>query len=158
MATNVSQRLASLTKRLSTFDKVVVTTAGKIIADSVLEQAQRDTHGGRMRNVGKSGVSLDVQITPLSNPVGVRIRPKGKQSGPWTMLSSGTSAHLVAAKKKRGKTSRGRAMRIGSSWHAGPWRAGGTAGKGTWAKGRDAGMDEALTKVRAMFKEVVNDG
>ena len=156
MATNVAKRLASLSKRLSTFDQIVVTTAGKIVADSVMEQAGRDA-GGRMRNVGKNGVSLDVQITPLSNPVGVRIRPKGKTSGPWTMLSTGTSAHLVAARRKRGKTSRNRAMNIGGSWRVGPWQVGGTRGKGTWQKGHTAGFDEALTKVRSMFKEVVND-
>lgn len=156
MATNVSARLASLTKRLNDFDRLVVTTAGKIVADSVLEQMQRDTSGGTMSGVGKKGVRLDVQVTPLSSPVGVRIRPKGKTSGPWSMLSTGTSAHLVAARRRRGNTSRGRAMSIGGSWHAGPWRVGGTSGKGTWQKARDAGMDEALTKVRSMFKEVVS--
>lgn len=154
MATNVAKRLASLTKRLSTFDQVVVTTAGQIVADSVLDQANRDSHGGTMSGIGKNGTRLDVKLTPLSNPKGVRIRPN--KAGPWAILSSGTSAHLVAAKSKRGRTSRGRAMRIGGSWHAGPWRVGGARGKQTWTKGRDAGFDEALAKVRSMFSEAVS--
>ena len=125
-------------------------------------QARQDTRGGRMSNVSKAGMTLDVQVTPLSNPAGVRIRPKGKQSGPWTMLSTGTSAHAVAAKSKRskgkGRNSRTTAMKIGDSWHAGPWRVGGAHGKGTWAKGRDAGFDAALTKVSDLFHKVVSDG
>ncbi len=159
MASNVSRRLASLSKRLSTFDRVVVTTAGQVVADSVLEQAQRDTHGGRMTGVSKAGITLGVQVTPLSNPAGVRIRPKGKQSGAWAMLSTGTRAHDVAAKRKRSKAPRGssraRSMRIGSSWHAGPWRVSGTPGKGTWQRGRDAGLDDAVDAVRAELHKVV---
>ena len=34
-----------------------------------------------MRNVGKSGVVLDVQVTPLSDPVGVRIEAQGQDLG-----------------------------------------------------------------------------
>ena len=158
MATNVAKRLAYLSKRLNSFDQVVVTTAGKIVADSVLKQAASDTHGGIMRNVSKKGMRLDVQVTPLSDPKGVRIRPKGKQSGPWTMLSSGTTAHDVRARTKRGKTSRNRALRIGESWHTGPWRVRGARGKDTWVKGRDAGFDDALKAVQAKFHKAVNDG
>jgi hypothetical protein len=159
VATNVAKRLASLSKRLSDFDRIVVTTAGQIIADSVMEQLARDTSGGMMRNVGKNGVRLDVQITPLSNPTGVRIRPRGKTSGPWTMLSTGTSAHLVAARRKRlkgrGNASRARSMRVGGAWRTGPWTVGGSRGKGTWQKGRETGLDEAVKAVADEFKKVV---
>lgn len=164
MATNVAKRLASLSKRLSTFDQVVVTTAGKIISDAVIQQAQRDTHGGRMSNVSRAGMTLDVQITPLSNPTGVRIRPKGKQAGPWAMLSSGTSAHTIAARsgrKHRSKvspnSSRARAMSIGGTWRVGPYRVRGSRGKQTWQRGRDEGMAKAATAVADEFRKLVTD-
>jgi hypothetical protein len=158
--TNVAGRLRSLTRRLETFDQVIVSTAGKIVADSVLDQMTRDSHGGTMSGIGKNGTRLDIKLTPLSSPKGVRIQPN--KAGPWAILSSGTSAHLVAAKNKRrrgrGNSSRARAMRIGGAWRAGPWRVGGSRGKGTWTKGADAGFDEALTKVRAMFSKAVAGG
>jgi hypothetical protein len=156
VATNVAGRLASLTKRLPAFERAVVTTAGQIVADSVMAQMTSDTHGGTMRNLGKSGARLDIRITPLSSPVGVRIKPS--KAGPWVILQKGTSAHLVAARAGRGRSSRGRAMSIGGSWRAGPWRVGGVRGKQTWTTGRDAGFAKALPEVRAMFAEVVADG
>ena len=89
MATNVAKRLASLSKRLSTFDQVVVTTAGKIVADSLSEQVTRDTHGGTMRNVGRSGVSLDVQIPRRCPTRSVcASAPRARRQALWTMLST----------------------------------------------------------------------
>ena len=154
MATNVSKRLAYLTRQLEDFDRVVVTTAGQIVADAVLEQMTRDTHGGTMSGIGKKGTRLDVKLTPLNSPVGVRIRPN--KAGPWAIMESGRSGgYTIAAKRKRGRTSRGRAMRVGGAWRAGPWTGGATSGKGTWTRGRDAGFDEALEAVHRKFAEVV---
>jgi hypothetical protein len=71
------------------------------------------------------------------------------------MESGRRGGYPIAAKRKRGRSSRGRAMRVGGAWRAGPWTGGATSGKGTWTHGRTAGFDEALEAVRRKFAEVV---
>lgn len=156
MPTNVAKRLAYLTRELENFDRVVVTLAGQIVADAVLDEAASDTHGGSMSGIAGGKYRLDVKLTPLSSPAGVRIRPAPKHLGMWVLMESGRSGgYRIAAKRKRGKTSRGRAMSIGGAWRAGPWTGGAARGKGTWTHGRDHGFDEALDAVRRKFGEVV---
>jgi hypothetical protein len=157
VATNVSKRLAYLTKRMSDFDRVVTTIAAQTIADAVLEQSVRAT-GGSFSGMGGGRYRFDVKLTPLSSPVGVRIRPPKNQAGMWTILERGRAAgYAIRAKPKRGKTSRGRAMRganTDTGWAAGPFTGGAWRGKGSWSKGVDAGVEDALAKVRAEFREV----
>jgi hypothetical protein len=158
VATNVSKRLAYLTKRMGDFDRIVTTIAAKAIADAVLEQSVRDT-GGSFSGMGGGRYRFDVKLTPLSSPVGVRIRPPANQSGMWAILERGRSGgYAIRAKPKRGKTSRARAMRVGGAWRAGPFTGGAWHGKRSWSKGIDAGVDEARAKVAAEFHKVVNDG
>jgi hypothetical protein len=166
MAANVSRRLARLSDRLGKFDQVVVTVAGTEVHDALLDEAGRAT-GGDRRLSGMGGrVTMDVQLRPLSNPVGVRITPKPKQAGIWTIVSSGTSAHTVQAKRrkvgrgtKRG-SSRARAMRIGDGggWAVGPWTVGGTRGKDVWPRGVELGLERARAKYRDAFREAVQGG
>lgn len=167
-AANVSRRLARLSQSLGAFDRVVVRVVGESIVDALEEQAARDTGGDRrMSGMGKRGGALGVDTRPLSNPVGVRITPKRRQSGMWAIVSSGRSGFTVQAKARRKRqkgtgrsASRARAMRIGDGggWAVGPWHVGGTRGKGTWSKGVEAGLDGAHDKVLAEFRRVVRDG
>lgn len=168
MAANVSRRLARLSERLGKFDQVVVVTAGKAVHDAILEEVSRAT-GGDRRMSGFAGgrVQLDLEVTPLRNPAGVRIRPKRKQGGQWAVLSNGTSAHEVGAKArrklrkgtKRG-SSRARSMRIGTGggWAVGPWRVGGTRGKNVWPIGVQRGLEAAREDIRDGFRKVVTGG
>lgn len=157
MPTNVAKRLSYLTRQLEDFDRIVVTIAGQIVADAVLDQAVSDTHGGSMSGIAGGKYRLDVKLTPLSSPAGVRIRPTPKHLGMWAIMESGRrGGYPIAAKRKRGKTSRGRAMHVGGVWRAGPWTGGRAwSGKNTWTHGRDVGFDEALEAVRRKFAEVV---
>lgn len=166
MAANVSRRLARLSDRLGKFDQVVVTVAGEAVHDALLEEVARDT-GGDRRLSGMGGrVTMDVELRPLSNPVGVRITPKRRQSGMWAIVSSGRTGFEVRAKGRRKRkagtprtASRARAMRIGDGgWAVGPWQVGGTRGKDTWPRGVQVGLDRARDLVGDALLRVVNDG
>lgn len=166
MAANVSRRLARLSDRLAVFDQVVVRTAGESVHDALLDEAARDT-GGDRRLSGLGKIELDVQLSPLNNPVGVRIRPSKRSSGVWTIVSKGTAAHAVQAKAKRKRkakggargSSRSRAMRVGDGgWAVGPWTVGGTSGKGTWPRGVQRGLEGARDEYRAAFRKAVQGG
>lgn len=159
MATNVARRLAQLTKGLGEIDRTIVAVAGQIISDELLDQVRRDTGGdGALSGIGGGKYKLDIELSPLRSPVGVRIRPKSRQSGMWAIVSKGTSAHEIRAKPRRKQVrklkrtaSRARAVRVGGAWRAGPWRVSGSRGKNTWTHGRDKGFDLA---VKAAFDEV----
>lgn len=166
MATNAARRLASLSKRLGEFDQIVVTTAGKVVYDAIIAQLERDTGGDRaLSGIAGGRYKLDVDITPLSNPAGVRLRPKDRQTGMWSILSKGTSPHELRANPRRKQVrkivrtaSRARAMNVGGSWRAGPWKVGGTRGKNTWQRGVAAGLDKAVEAVRDELHKAVSGG
>lgn len=164
MATSAARRLAQLSARLGEFDRIIVRTAGEAINDALLEQLARDTGGDSALSGFRGGrYKLTLNITPLNNPAGVRIRPARKQSGMWTILDSGRSGYQVAARPRRRHkrgvkkgTSRAAAMSIKGAWRAGPWHVGGTSGHRTWSKGRTIGFDRAMDAVRDELHRAVN--
>lgn len=167
MATSAAARLARLTRDLGQIDQVIVRTAGEIVADALTKQLNRDTGGDQaLSGIAKGRYRMAIDITPLRNPAGVRIRPKGKQSGMWTLLDSGRSGYTVSARARRKRhattkrgSSRARAMRIGGGgWATGPWHVGGTSGRHTWTRGRDAGLSAAIDAVRVELHRVVSSG
>ena len=166
MATSAARRLAQLSAQLGEIDRAIVTVAGQIVNDALLEQLGHDTGGDQaMSGFAKGRYRMQLKLTQLNNPAGVRIRPAAKQSGMWTILDSGRSGFEVSARARRRKrkgtkkgTSRGRAMNIDGAWRAGPWRVGGTRGHHTWSKGRDAGFERAIEAVRDELHKVVSAG
>lgn len=166
MATNVARRLAQLSTQLGELDTVIVTVAGRIVHDALIKQLQADTGGDQaMSGFAKGRYRMDVKITPLRNPAGVRLTPANKQAGMWTILDSGRSSFEVAARTRRRHkrgvkkgTARAAAMNVGGAWRAGPWRVGSTSGHRTWSKGRDRGLDEALVAIRDQFHKAVLGG
>lgn len=168
MASSAARRLVELSDRLGEFDQVVVRTAGEAVSEAVRARVAADTGGDRALSGIKGGrFKLDVTSVPLSNPAGVRIWPQRGQLGMWSMVSSGTAAHEVGARRRRKQVSklkrtasRARAVNIGGGpggWRTGPFRVRGTRGKDTWRVGRDQGYDAAIPAVLAKFHEVVND-
>lgn len=166
MATNVARRLAQLTAGLGDLEQAIVVTAGRIVHDALIDQLKADTGGDQALSGIRGGrYRLDVQLTPLRSPAGVRIRPPANQAGMWTLLDSGRSSFTVAARPrrrhKRGSkkgTSRAAAMQVAGAWRTGPWHVGGTRGHRTWSKGRDKGFDLAVDAVRDALHEAVAGG
>ena len=166
MATNVARRLAQLSAGLGDLEQAIVVTAGRIVHDALIDQLQADTGGDQaMSGFAKGRYRLDVKLTPLRNPPGVRIIPANKQAGMWTILDSGRSSFTVAARArrrhKRGTkkgTARAAAMNVNGAWRAGPWHVGGTRGHRTWSTGRDKGYDLALDAVRDALHKAVAGG
>ena len=166
MATSVAARLTQLAARLGEIDQVIVRVAGDIVVEQLTRQLAADTGGDQALSGFRGGrYRLTLQIDPLRNPAGVRIRPAKKQSGMWTILDSGRSAFTVAARGRRRHkkgvkkgSSRAAGMNVDGAWRAGPWGVGGTRGHRTWSKGRDAGISRAVEAVRLELTKVVNGG
>jgi len=172
VATSVAGRLRQLSAQLGEIDTVVVRVAGDIVVEQLTRQLAADTGGDQAMSGFRGGrYRLTLQIDPLRNPAGVRIRPAAKQSGMWTILDSGRSSFDVNArpnrrrkpgtkrrKRSQNTTSRARAMKIGGAWRAGPWSVPGSLGHHTWSKGRDAGISRAVEAVRLELHKVVNGG
>lgn len=168
MPTNAGRRLAQLSKRLGEIDRVIVTTAGQIVHDTMIEELSRDTGGDRALSGFAGGrYKLDLQINPI--PRGVRISPVARQTGMWTILDSGRrGGYDVAARPRRkrktkGKTaktsSRGQAMNIGGQWHAGPYTVKRSwAGRGTWRRGKARALPLAVDAARDELHRAVIGG
>lgn len=161
MATSAARRLAQLSARLAQLDKVLVNAVGQVVVEQLEAQVNADTGGGTMSGISKGRVRLQVKVTPLANPAGVRIRPASRQLGMWTMLDTGASAHKIPARPRRrhktkgkaGKaSSRARALTAAGAWRVGPFTHPGSRGKGTWstavARGLDVGLDRAAVELR----------
>lgn len=154
-----------LTARLGTIDQAMVAAAGEAIHDALMAQLSADTGDRALSGIAGGRYKLDVQMTPLHAPAGVRIRPRDRQAGMWTLLERGHGGgYQVAARKrrtakKRRAGSRGAAMNIGGAWRAGPYtvkRA--SSGRHTWQKGRDKGWAEAIDRSRDVLRRAVHDG
>lgn len=164
MATSAARRLAQLSARLGELDRIIVTVAGDIVVDQLTRQLAADTGGDQAMSGFRGGrYRMTLQITSLSSPAGVRIRPAARQTGMWTILDSGRSSFEVAARGRRRKkkgtkkgSSRGRAMHVAGVWRAGPWHVGATGGHHTWSKGRDAGIARAIDAVRDELHQAVS--
>jgi hypothetical protein len=167
VATSVAARLTQLAARLGEIDQVIVRVAGDIVVEQLTRQLAADTGGDQALSGFRGGrYRLTLQIDPLRNPAGVRIRPAAKQSGMWTILDSGhRGGYQVAARPRRRHkrgvkkgSSRAAAMNIGG-WHAGPFTVKRPSrGHRTWSKGRDAGISRAVEAVRLELSKVVNGG
>jgi hypothetical protein len=164
--TAVGARLARLTARLGELDAEIVTTAGEAIHDAIIARLAADTGGDQsLSGIARGKYKLQVQLSPLRNPAGVRLRPRDRQAGMWTLLERGRTGYTVQARPRRkhkaGKVkaanSRTRAMNVDGAWRAGPWKVGGTRGKHTWTTGIDKGQAEATAQVRALFHRVISD-
>lgn len=166
MATNVAARLARLSANLGDLETAIVTTAGRIVHDALIDQLRADTGGDQaMSGFAKGRYRMDVKLTPLRNPPGVRITPANKQTGMWTILDSGRGPVVVTARPRRRHkrgvkkgTSRAAAMNIGGAWRAGPFHVGPTRGHRTWTTGRDKGMELAIVAVRDALHQAVLGG
>jgi hypothetical protein len=167
VATSAARRLAQLSARLADLDKVLVNAIGQVVVEALEDQVNADTGGGTMSGISKGRVRLQVKVTPLANPAGVRIRPAARQLGMWTMLDSGASAHKIAARPRRrhktkgkaGKSSsRAQALSAGGTWRVGPFQHPGSRAKRTWSKAVDKGLQAGLDRAADELHRAVTSG
>jgi hypothetical protein len=168
VATSAARRLAQLSARLADLDKVIVNAVGQVVVEAIEDQMNADTGGGTMSGVSKGRYRLQLKISPLNNPPGVRIRPAQRQSGMWQMMETGASAHKIAARPRRRHKGKGKAARSssratamspgGRGFRAGPFNHPGSRGKRTWSKGVDKGMAAAIDRAGAELHRAVTGG
>lgn len=102
-------------------------TAGAMEAKKIfLDEADKVSSGGRLRNVGRSGAKLGVGFEISTAGSGARAVVKAR--GPWQLVERGNKPHAIHPRKKRALSYGGRAYaRV---------RHPGTKGKRPWEKGQ----------------------
>jgi hypothetical protein len=113
--------LREASRRIQNSSGTISAAAGQVIADEITKQLATD--GSRF-----DGKRLTVTVTNNGPTTSVAA---GGSIGGWTILNTGSKAHVMRARK--GRTSK--AMNIpGVGWRTGPWDVRGVRGKGTWTK------------------------
>jgi hypothetical protein len=98
----------------------------------------------------------------------VRIRPGARQSGAWALISTGASAHTIAARPRRRHKTKGKGARTssrsasmtvgGDVWRVGPYRHPGSRGRQTWSKAVDRGLADGMERARDELHRAVTGG
>lgn len=141
MASSVAAVYRRRAEALEDAPRRIAKDAAVVMSKAILDQARRDSGGDlRLSGVPSSRLGLKTTLsggTPIAIAQ-IEANPK-RARGPWSWLESGTSRHVVRARRRFGK--RRRTMRVGGEWATGPWEVRGMTAKRTFSRGVEGGED-----------------